>query len=240
MEWNHAAETLYGWPRGEALGKNIIDVTPATMSRDHAAEIMQTLAEGQVWSGDFPLRTRDGESFVASVTDVPIVHDGVVAGVIGVSARSAGPASLNPSLLRFGAGCDSIWPDHVELMIRYPESFIRASEPHLLQLLSLIAFRYAAALDNGSTLDILAEPAKESLLSGFGIPPGPIAHVQIGTRGERTSASLLRDEISFADPANFAAALTRVLGGWIFVERDTATHLLVPVTQVRLSVGQAG
>jgi hypothetical protein len=190
---------------------------------------MQTLSFGHVWSGEFPLRTRNGDSFVASVTDVPIMVGGVVMGVIGVSAPSGGPALLRESLVRFAAACESIWPSRITLTMTHPEAPIRASEPHVVHLLSLIALRYAGAVDAGAILGILAEPAGESLLSGFGVPPGPLAHIQIGTAGDRTSATLLRDDISSATPDNFAAALTRVLSGWIFTERDVATHLLVPV-----------
>jgi PAS domain-containing protein len=229
IEWNPVAESIYGWARRDALGRNIIDVTPTSLSRERAAEIMQTLGFGHVWSGEFPLQTRTGGSFVASVTDVPIMNGGVVTGVIGVSAPSSGPALLRESLIRFGAGCEAIWPARVSMTINHDEASVKASVPHMLQLLSLIALRYTDALDAGAILEILTEPARESLLSGFGIPPGPLAHIQIGTARDRKSASLLRDDISSAQPDNFAAALTRILGGWIFTQRDTSTHLLVPV-----------
>ncbi len=228
LEWNPAAERLYGWLRSEALGRNVVDVTPAMMSRETAAEIMQALGAGTIWSGEFPVRTRQGKSFVASVTDVPVVRDGTVAAIIGVSAPSSGPASLRPSVVRFAAGCDMVWRDHVELKFGYGDATVPASEPHLLQLLSLIAIRYVGELDRGAPLQIEVQPAEESLLSGFGVPRVPTVHILVGTTRSAVG-TLLRDEISSAQPANFAAALTRILGGWLFAESSGATHLLVPV-----------
>ena len=84
--WNDAAETLYGWPANEALGRNILDVTPSNMSRDHAQQILDLLARGQSWNGQFVVQRRDGTPFVARVTDAPLFDaDGKLVGIIGVS-----------------------------------------------------------------------------------------------------------------------------------------------------------
>ena len=84
--WNDYAERLYGWPAAEAVGRNIIEVTPAAGESTQAAEIMSRLAAGETWSGEFNVRRRDGTSFPALVTDAPI-HDeaGRLVGVVGVS-----------------------------------------------------------------------------------------------------------------------------------------------------------
>src|ERR1700682_3885733 len=73
--WNEAAEDLYGFPREEAIGRNVLEGPPAAVSRTQAAEIMQTLANGEVWSGDFLVQARSGETFAASVTDIPLNPD---------------------------------------------------------------------------------------------------------------------------------------------------------------------
>ena len=84
--WNHFAEKLYGWPADEAVGRDILEVTPAETSAEQAVEIMSRLAAGKTWSGEFNVRRRDGSSFPALVTDTPI-HDeaGRLVGVVGVS-----------------------------------------------------------------------------------------------------------------------------------------------------------
>ncbi|HEX5736198.1 MAG TPA: PAS domain S-box protein [Blastocatellia bacterium] len=84
--WNRFAEKLYGWSAREAVGRNVMDVTPAEKMKEQAAEIMERLTEGQSWSGEFLVRRRDGSAFWSLITDSPI-HDsnGNLIGVVGIS-----------------------------------------------------------------------------------------------------------------------------------------------------------
>ncbi|MCA1614579.1 MAG: PAS domain S-box protein [Acidobacteria bacterium] len=85
--WNRYAERLYGWPAAEAVGRNVLEVTPAETSAEQGAEIMARLKAGGAWSGEFVVRRRDGTCFPALVTDAPIHDDaGRLVGVVGVSA----------------------------------------------------------------------------------------------------------------------------------------------------------
>jgi PAS domain S-box-containing protein len=85
--WNQHAARLYGWPAAEAVGRNVLEVTPADTSAEQAAEIMSRLVAGETWSGEFRVRRRDGSTFPALVTDTPIHgDDGRLVGVVGVSA----------------------------------------------------------------------------------------------------------------------------------------------------------
>ena len=88
LYWNDAAQRLYGWKATEALGRNVVDVTPALQSREQAAEIMKQLQRGQPWEGDIVLRRRDGTPFKAFVTDV-LVGDGDTAVIVGASVIAA-------------------------------------------------------------------------------------------------------------------------------------------------------
>ncbi len=84
--WNRFAETLYGWMKEEALGRNIGDVVVAPPAAGQAAEIMAALQRGESWSGDFLVRRRDGTTFPAHVTDSPVFDGhGALEAVIGVS-----------------------------------------------------------------------------------------------------------------------------------------------------------
>ncbi len=85
--WNRAAEELFGWSREEALGRSVVEMTPAEGARERAIEIFDVLREGHVWTGEFELRRRDGSTFHALVTDAPIYDgEGELIGVIGVSS----------------------------------------------------------------------------------------------------------------------------------------------------------
>src|SRR5215210_7176262 len=67
--WNRYAEKLYGWPAGEAVGRSVLEMTPAETSAGQAAEIMSRLLAGEAWSGEFVVRRRDGSCFPAMVID---------------------------------------------------------------------------------------------------------------------------------------------------------------------------
>ena len=84
--WNRFAEKLYGWRAEEALGRDILDVTPSEISREQGEQIMSRLKRGQSWSGEFLVQHRDGTPFVMHVTDSPIRDEnGDLAGIIGIS-----------------------------------------------------------------------------------------------------------------------------------------------------------
>ncbi|MFN2510468.1 MAG: PAS domain S-box protein [Pyrinomonadaceae bacterium] len=84
--WNGFAEFLYGWSSDEALGSNIMDLTPAADAREMGEEILTTLLTGKSWSGEFLTKRKDGSSFPAQVTDSPIFdQDGELIGIVGVS-----------------------------------------------------------------------------------------------------------------------------------------------------------
>lgn len=84
--WNSFAENLYGWSSAEALGANILEVTPSPDLTKQAAEIMASLQTGKSWQGEFEVRRRDGSFFPAQVNDSPIFNDkGELIGIVGVS-----------------------------------------------------------------------------------------------------------------------------------------------------------
>ena len=84
--WNRAAEDLYGWPREEALGQSVLEITPDQHGDGLASDIFEALRMGGIWTGTVEARRRDGSAFQAMVTDAPLYDDqGALAGVIGVS-----------------------------------------------------------------------------------------------------------------------------------------------------------
>ncbi|MEP0799458.1 PAS domain S-box protein [Funiculus sociatus] len=86
--WNRYAETLYGWLAAEVLGQNIINITPAQVSKEQAFEIMSRLQLGESWSGEFLIQRRDGSCFPVMVNNAPI-HDAEekFIGILGISAE---------------------------------------------------------------------------------------------------------------------------------------------------------
>ncbi|MEP7294535.1 MAG: PAS domain S-box protein, partial [Chloroflexota bacterium] len=105
--WNRFAETLYGWSAEEALGRSIVDLTPADTSREQAQAIMARLHMGESWQGELIVQCRDGTRFPVLVTDTPIMDEnGALIGIIGVSLditerkRTEGAIQQSEALLR--------------------------------------------------------------------------------------------------------------------------------------------
>ncbi len=85
--WNPAAERLYGWDKGEAVGRDIVDLTVAEPTREQAAEILAQVRAGKTWTGRYDARRADGTLVPVWVTDAPFYDaDGRLAGIIGVSS----------------------------------------------------------------------------------------------------------------------------------------------------------
>jgi len=80
--WNRGAKRLYGWGETDAIGRNVVELTPAVQSRGKATEVMETLARGEPWAGEIVLRKRDGTPFRAYVADIPLELAGEAAAVI--------------------------------------------------------------------------------------------------------------------------------------------------------------
>ena len=84
--WNDAAEKIYGWAATEAIGKNIVNLTPASFQKKKASEVMDHLKNGYSWSGEILVQRKDGSNFPAFVTDSPVYNQqGEMTGIIGVS-----------------------------------------------------------------------------------------------------------------------------------------------------------
>ena len=84
--WNRFAEDLYGWKSAEAVGRNVVDlITPEAMT-GHADEILSRLRNRESWLGEFEVRRSNGTTFPAQVFNSPIIDDGDLIGIVGVSS----------------------------------------------------------------------------------------------------------------------------------------------------------
>ena len=84
--WSGAAEELYGWQATEAVGRRARDLIIDPDRAPSADEISQELHEGRRWMGTFPVRRKDGSSFLAWVVNAPVIAaDGSMVGMVGMS-----------------------------------------------------------------------------------------------------------------------------------------------------------
>jgi len=106
--WNRPAEELYGWTAREAVGRNIMELTPSQASGEEAAEIIERLRAGERWSGEFEVRRKDGSTFMAVVTDAPIFDEkGDLMGIIGVSTDLTERLRMEEELRRINRELDA-------------------------------------------------------------------------------------------------------------------------------------
>ncbi len=86
VAWNPFAETLYGWTAAEAVGRDVLELTPSSDSAGQAADLIERLRAGESWSGEFSVQRKDGTAFIAFVTDTAgLGDDGEIVAIVGMS-----------------------------------------------------------------------------------------------------------------------------------------------------------
>ncbi|XP_071723547.1 uncharacterized protein [Rutidosis leptorrhynchoides] len=98
--WNRSAELLFGWKSHEALGQNGFELLVAEELYGPLNKIMERIRSGKEWAGQFPLRKRSGQMFMALVTKSPLYEGGELAGIITVSSDAAVFNNINSEQMR--------------------------------------------------------------------------------------------------------------------------------------------
>jgi PAS domain S-box-containing protein len=94
VEWNAAAEELFGWPASEAVGSHVTSLAPDGAPREEIAAILARLQRGELLAGQIPAYRRSGEQVRRTATISPIRGEGgEVVGYFSVSV----PADVGPS-----------------------------------------------------------------------------------------------------------------------------------------------
>jgi diguanylate cyclase (GGDEF)-like protein/PAS domain S-box-containing protein len=103
--WNRHAERLFGYTRGEAVGRDIAELGVVD-DPGFAARRIEVLRAGDPFEGEFRARRRDGEQFPCYTRDAPIRDDdgelsGFVAVASDISTRKGAERAIAESERRF-------------------------------------------------------------------------------------------------------------------------------------------
>ena len=227
--WNAAAQDLYGWTPGEAVGRNIAELTVPEVGQDTAADIMAAVRDGVPWSGGFPVRRKDGTRFPALVTDAGVYRDGVLVGIIGVSTNLG--AALRPLLERSTDAAVVLRSDGV----------ISYASPAVRQL-----FGWSAEQVIGRPVLPLLHPEDRRVLGGFlrTVMAEPGAHPPVELRvrreqgwvwAETALTNLLDDPTVRGVVCNLRLSLRRAA----HQEAETRARQLQTALDTRLVIEQA-
>jgi len=85
LYWNRASSAVYGWAPEEAVGRSALDLGIDASDQQVALNILTALLAGETWLGEFPARTRSGQSLIVSVTAAPLLHDGKTVAIVVAS-----------------------------------------------------------------------------------------------------------------------------------------------------------
>ena len=86
VSWNRAAETIYGWPAAEVVGKTLRQVIPTAYVTGSREEAIRDLEAKGFWRGELLMTRRDGttRSIFASVSRT-VGRDGRPTGAVAVN-----------------------------------------------------------------------------------------------------------------------------------------------------------
>ncbi|CAN1184316.1 Serine/threonine-protein kinase EDR1 [Linum perenne] len=87
--WNRAAEILYGWKVDEVIGERIDGLLVSRKNHASFRRILGNLSYGRSWSGQFPLKKKTGEVFMALVTMTSMYEGNQLVGIVTVSSDAA-------------------------------------------------------------------------------------------------------------------------------------------------------
>src|SRR5512138_2104566 len=74
LEWNPAAESMYGWTAAEVMGQPLVDFVQTGYKRTALEEIIRTLLEHGSWKGEVTQKCKDGAR-IPVMASVSLVRD---------------------------------------------------------------------------------------------------------------------------------------------------------------------
>ncbi len=86
LYWNRCAVELYGWSAQEVKGRALHEFLISQESFENAQEALSRLRAGEIWSGEFAVRRKDGTPLSVEVVDTPVRDDGGdLVGIVGIT-----------------------------------------------------------------------------------------------------------------------------------------------------------
>jgi PAS domain S-box-containing protein len=104
--WNDAAMKTYGWKQKEVLGRNFVELIESKISEKEIEAIGKLLEKGEIWSGEYIVRHRDGHWFPIFANSSPVFDNNknliaVINASHDITERKLAEVSLKESEARY-------------------------------------------------------------------------------------------------------------------------------------------
>ena len=101
LSWNKAAETIYGWPADEVIGKAMGEAVPTEYPHDQGQEVRKLFLEKEHWRGEVIQKRQDGTP-IHILASVSLLKDsaGNPAGAVAVNRDITERKEMQERLLR--------------------------------------------------------------------------------------------------------------------------------------------
>ncbi|HET7435329.1 MAG TPA: PAS domain S-box protein, partial [Thermoanaerobaculia bacterium] len=135
--WNQFAEELYGWPKNEAIGRHIVQVSTAPQDTKRAATILAEIAERGAWAGEYPLTPKNGQTFPAFIrTQAMYDERGDLSGMLAVALDMTAQKTYEQELLTRAKQQEAVAElGRVALAARDPRAFFQEATRVAAELL---------------------------------------------------------------------------------------------------------
>lgn len=122
QSWNKAAETIYGWPAGEAIGQRMAELVPTSYPEDEAEVVMAQILRQGFWQGELIQQRQDGTT-IHILASVSLLRD--------EGGEPVGTVAVNRDITQRKQAQEALQSSQAHLEMAQAEARVGSWELHL-------------------------------------------------------------------------------------------------------------